>query len=97
MFFGQYEQNVESKGRVFVPSVFREQIKEQKLYLYQKNEKKIEVFLTAEGFSEESFPFVFTATLDKQGRILIPAFFRDSFKKKARFTGYKEYFTIEPC
>ena len=97
MFFGQYEQKIDNKWRTFVPAAFREEIREKKLYLYRKNEKRIEVLLTAESFSEESFPFVFTATLDKQGRILIPAFFRDSFNNKVRFTGYKEYFTIEPC
>ena len=73
MFMGEYQHSVDAKGRLIIPSKYREQLGEKMvekfagLNLLKESERKFKRQFIA-GASECEF--------DKQGRILLPASLR---------------------
>lgn len=101
MFIGEYQHSIDSKGRVIIPSKFREDLGESFiltkgldncLFVYPMNEwRNLEEKLKslpltrkdARAFVRFFFAGATECTLDKQGRILIPANLREHCKLKS--------------
>lgn len=93
MFMGEYNHTVDAKGRLIVPSKFREQLGDEFvvtkgldgcLFVYENTEwKALEEKLhalpltNARKFSRFFLAGATTCEVDKQGRILLPAVLRD--------------------
>lgn len=95
MFIGEHQHTVDSKGRLIIPSKFRDDLGEEFvitkgldscLFVYPKDEWKIledklkALPLTnrdARAFIRFFFSGASECTLDKQGRVLIPANLRE--------------------
>ena len=80
MFMGEYSHNIDAKGRMIVPSKFREQLGDEFvvtkgldgcLFVYPITSKD------ARKFSRFFFAGATTCEVDKQGRILLPAVLRE--------------------
>lgn len=101
MFIGEYQHSIDSKGRVIIPSKFRDDLGESFiltkgldncLFVYPMNEwRNLEEKLKslpltrkdARAFVRFFFAGATECTLDKQGRILIPANLREHCKLKS--------------
>lgn len=95
MFIGEHQHTLDNKGRIIIPSKFREELGEEFvitkgldscLFVYPKSEWKIvedklkALPLTnrdARAFIRFFFSGASESTLDKQGRVLIPANLRE--------------------
>ena len=115
MFLGQYENSIEEKGRLTIPSRYREELADNSLVLTTGFEESLTV-LTPELFlifanqvrskpitnpTSRQFRRVFFANaqeieIDKTGRILLPAFLRETANLKgiAVVVGSGEYFEL---
>ncbi|NLY44434.1 MAG: division/cell wall cluster transcriptional repressor MraZ [Tissierella sp.] len=98
MFIGEYQHTLDTKGRIIVPSKFREELGDEFvitkgldncLFVYPQNEWKVledklkTLPLTnkdARAFVRFFFSGACESTLDKQGRVLIPANLREHSK-----------------
>lgn len=98
MLIGEYQHTLDNKGRIIMPSKFREDLGDEFvitkgldgcLFVYPKNEWKIledklkTLPLTnrdARAFVRFFFSGASECTLDKQGRVLIPANLREHSK-----------------
>lgn len=98
MFIGEYQHTLDTKGRIIIPSKFREELGEEFvmtkgldncLFVYPKNEwaileEKLKTLpLTnrdARAFIRFFFAGASEGSLDKQGRVLIPANLREHSK-----------------
>ncbi len=93
MFCGTYPGKIEKKWRVRIPSPFREKVGET-LFL-QEEGGTVNAYLSVKDFKEEDLPSVFEVKIDRQGRFILPKFFRSSFKtKNIIFLGYGKCFKI---
>ena len=90
MFYGEYEHTIDRKGRIIVPSKFRDVFKEQfveKFYVTRGLDKCLFVFTEEEWKTQEqkfkSMSFTKAdsggadITCDKQGRILLPQYLKE--------------------
>lgn len=115
MFLGQYEHSIDEKGRLTIPSRYREEFADNSLVLTTGFEESL-IVLTPELFlifanqvrskpitnpTSRQFRRVFFANaqeieIDKTGRILLPAFLRNSAKlnDSAVLVGNGEYFEL---
>ena len=98
MFMGEYQHSIDMKGRLIVPSKFREQLEEgfiltrgldnclfgYPLDEWQKLEEKLKALPVtkrdARAFTRFFFSGASEASLDKQGRVNIPANLREFAK-----------------
>lgn len=98
MFIGEYQHTLDTKGRIIIPSKFREELGEEFvmtkgldncLFVYPKKEwaileEKLKTLpLTnrdARAFIRFFFAGASEGSLDKQGRVLIPANLREHSK-----------------
>ncbi|MBU5254635.1 division/cell wall cluster transcriptional repressor MraZ [Tissierella praeacuta] len=98
MFIGEYQHTLDTKGRIIIPSKFREELGEEFvmtkgldncLFVYPKEEwiileEKLKTLpLTnrdARAFIRFFFSGASEGSLDKQGRVLIPANLREHSK-----------------
>ncbi|WP_313757213.1 division/cell wall cluster transcriptional repressor MraZ [Tissierella sp.] len=98
MFIGEYQHTLDTKGRIIIPSKFREELGEEFvmtkgldncLFVYPKEEwiileEKLKTLpLTnrdARAFIRFFFAGASEGSLDKQGRVLIPANLREHSK-----------------
>jgi len=83
MFMGQYEHSIDAKGRAIVPAKYREELGDLFyvtwgvdgcLYLYPQHDWEE----LAQKLQRQLMASASEVTLDKQGRILIPAKLRKS-------------------
>lgn len=106
MFMGQYEHSIDAKGRIIIPSKYREDLGEVFvvthgmdgcLFLYPQNEWAV-FAETLKGLPSNQnnrriqrhfLSKAMEVTLDKQGRILIPASLRAeaALEKEVAFVG----------
>ncbi|HBG81652.1 TPA: cell division/cell wall cluster transcriptional repressor MraZ [candidate division CPR2 bacterium] len=95
MFIGEYQHNIDDKGRLAVPSKFRASLAggavvtrglDSCLFLYTKDEwQKLAERLSelpisqasARAFSRLMLAGAMEVDIDKQGRIILPAYLRD--------------------
>lgn len=92
MLSGTYEHNIDAKNRLFIPSQFRDDLKsnfiitrgfDKCIYAYSAEEwKRMEDKIMSMplklqmSFQQFFFAYMKEVELDKQGRIIIPAFLR---------------------
>jgi MraZ protein len=115
MFLGQYEHSIDEKGRLTIPSRYREELSSGALVLTTGFEESL-IALTPELFTivsnqirskpitnptSRQFRRYFFANaqeleIDKNGRILLPAFLRETanLKENAILVGNGEYFEL---
>ena len=84
MFMGEYNHTIDAKGRLIVPSKFREQLGDEFVYdntEWKKFEEKLQALpLTNQNARKFSRFFLAGASaceVDRQGRILLPSVLRD--------------------
>lgn len=107
MFLGEYQHNIDPKGRLIIPAKFREDLGEQFvlskgldgcLFVYplkewQELENKLRSLpLTqkdARAFARTFFSGANEAELDKQGRVLLAAYFKKLCQNYQGRHGYR--------
>ncbi|MBG0787694.1 division/cell wall cluster transcriptional repressor MraZ [Chloroflexota bacterium] len=114
MFLGQYEHNIDEKGRITIPAEFREELGDcvvitqgydgnlqaLPLELYELLAERIRGISILDPDSRRLrrifFSYAKKIEFDKAGRVLLPAFLRDTanLKENAILVGNGEYFEL---
>ena len=114
MFLGEYQHNLDIKGRVAIPSKFRQQLSGKAIItrgldrcLFVFTDKEWEIFAQkiialpiarsdSRAFTRLMLAEATDVEVDKQGRVLVPAYLREyaHLKKEAIITGLYNRFEI---
>ena len=114
MFLGEYQHNLDIKGRVAIPSKFRQQLSGKAIItrgldrcLFVFTDKEWEIFAQkiialpiarsdSRAFTRLMLAEATDVEVDKQGRVLVPAYLREyaHLKKEVVITGLYNRFEI---